>query len=184
VAALVPAIQPREFEIAVQSPRDNGIRTGQCPQGKFVLALDWRDRYGGGDDEAQDAAHNRMDTIPHHWFRVRAAAVFLMLFRVYIGFDDTRSASVTLLDENGAGGGPDTAPVLLTLIAVVLPRRWVRIAVAVLLGARLFHLRRIQHFAGVGGVLLRTSGRSQFRQPHRSNKERQKQNTVAEESVT
>jgi hypothetical protein len=64
------------------------------------------------------------------------AAVFLLVYPVYSGFDGTRPTSATLLDENGKWVMiPMLLPVLVALIPVVDPRRGVRIEAAVVLGA-------------------------------------------------
>jgi hypothetical protein len=64
------------------------------------------------------------------------AALFLLVFPVYSGFDGTIPTGTTLLDVNGTWVVvPMLLPVLVALIAVVFPRPGVRIAAAVLLGA-------------------------------------------------
>jgi hypothetical protein len=64
------------------------------------------------------------------------AAVFLVVHPVHSGFDGTRPSSATSLDENGTWVLiPILLPVLVALISVVSPRRAVRVAAVVLLGA-------------------------------------------------
>ncbi len=64
-----------------------------------------------------------------------AAAIFLLVWPVYTGFDGTRETHATLLEINGWGAIAAVGfPVVLALLPLIFPRQAIRIIAAVIMG--------------------------------------------------
>jgi len=63
-----------------------------------------------------------------------AAAIFLVVWPIYSGFNGSRPTRATLLQVNGPYALiPVMFPVLMTLIALLLRKQWVRIVATILI---------------------------------------------------